>query len=198
MARRIGLFGGTFDPPHKGHVAAATAVRDALGLDEVRLVVANDPWQKSGERQITPAGIRLEMTRALAGEIPGLIVDDSEIVRGGPTYTVDTLEELRIREPDVQAYVIVGSDTARRIGSWNRFADVVRLSTLVVVNRPTDAVAVPDGVPAERCEFVTMVPMTVSSTQVRERASLGSSVADLTGEAVAALIERHGLYRSAR
>lgn len=179
-------------------MAAATAVRDALGLDEVRLVVANDPWQKSGERQITPAGIRLEMTRALAGEIPGLIVDDSEIVRGGPTYTVDTLEELRIREPDVQAYVIVGSDTARRIGSWNRFADVVRLSTLVVVNRPTDAVAVPDGVPAERCEFVTMVPMTVSSTQVRERASLGSSVADLTGEAVAALIERHGLYRSAR
>lgn len=194
MTRRIGLFGGTFDPPHRGHVAAATAVRDALGLDEVRLVVANDPWQKSGERVITPAWIRLEMTRASVGETPGLTVDDSEIVRGGPTYTVDTLETLRAREPDVQPYVIVGSDTARRIGTWNRFADVVRLSTLVVVNRPTDALAVPEGVPADRCEFVTMTPVDVSSTGVRERASGGESVADLTGDAVAAIIERHGLY----
>lgn len=197
MTRRLGLLGGTFDPPHLGHLAAARAVRDALKLDEVRLVVANDPWQKSGSRRVTPAQVRLEMTRALADGEPGLVVDDSEIVRGGPTYTVDTLEHLGRTEPGVEMFLVVGSDTATRICSWKRATELASLSTLVVVNRPTDASRVPECVPADRCMFVPMDEVDISSTVVRERVSRGEDVRVLTGEAVASVIAARRLYGAA-
>lgn len=198
MTHRVGLLGGTFDPPHMGHLAAARAVRDALGLDEVKFVVANDPWQKSGTRAITPAAVRLEMTRALVGAEPGFTVDDREIARGGPTYTVDTLEELAALEPGDEFFLIVGSDTAKRIDSWNRYADVIRLSTLVVVNRSTEQGAVPTGVPTERCLFVSMPAVDISSTSVRERVAKGEPIAGMTGEPVAGIIERRRLYEASR
>ena len=197
MARRIGLLGGTFDPPHLGHLAAARAVREALNLDEIRLVVANDPWQKSGSRAITPATIRLAMTRALVDGETGLSVDDREIVRGGPTYTVDTLVDSARTDPGAELFLIVGSDAASRICSWSRASELALLSTLVVVNRPSEPSRVPECVPADRCVFVTMDEVAISSTDVRDMVARGESPAACTGDAVARVIEANRLYGAA-
>ena len=94
--RRVGLLGGTFDPPHFGHLAMADAVMSQLGLDEVRFVVAHEPWQKVGERVVTDSAIRQAMTTAMVNGRPGLSVDDQEIRRQGLTYTVDTLEATHV------------------------------------------------------------------------------------------------------
>lgn len=190
----LGLFGGTFDPPHLGHLAAARAVRGALGLDRVALMVANDPWQKSSDRQVTPAEVRLEMVRALIAGEEGLIADDREIRRGGPTYTIDTLEELAQVHPGVRIYLVVGQDTAAAIaGSWHRGHDVLAAATVVVVTR-AGGPSHPGGVPSGSM-YVEMKPVDVSSSQIREAVSRGDSVDHLTGVSVARLIERHGLYR---
>lgn len=185
---RIGLLGGTFDPPHLGHLAAAKAARTQLGLDEVRLLVANDPWQKSAGRTVTPAPIRLEMAAALVAGEPGLGVDDSEIRRGGPTYTADTLEQLSREHPDTDFFLIVGADTAARIHTWHRPGQVRALSTLVVVNRDERAID-PDAV------TVTMPAVDVSSSDIRARVANDVSIAGLTTDTVARIIDEHGLYR---
>ena len=185
---RIGLLGGTFDPPHLGHLAAARAARTQLGLDRVLLVVAHDPWQKSADRAVTPAGIRLEMASALVEGEEGLGVDDREIRRGGPTYTADTLEELTHEHPDTDFFLIVGADTAGRIHTWKRPERVRALSTLVVVNRddrPIDAGAL----------AVSMAPVEVSSSLIRARVAQGERVGNMTTDAVVRIIEQHGLYR---
>ncbi|MFM8794548.1 MAG: nicotinate-nicotinamide nucleotide adenylyltransferase, partial [Acidimicrobiales bacterium] len=138
---RLGLLGGTFDPPHLGHLAAARTVRDALGLDRVDLLPANDPWQKSvAGRVVTEASVRLAMVRALVQGEDGLGVDDREIRRGGPTYTADTLEEIHAEMPGMEVHLIIGADTARTFGTWMRPGVVAALSTLVVVNRGDETV----------------------------------------------------------
>lgn len=198
MTRRIGLLGGTFDPPHLGHLSAARAVRGALNLDEVRLVVANDPWQKSGTRAISPAAVRVEMTRALVDGEPGLSVDTCEVERGGPTYTMDTLVETARSEPGAELFLVVGSDTASRICSWNRASELDALSTLVVVNRPFEPSRVPGCIRAERCVFVTMDEVDISSTDIRRTVASGEPAAAFTGEAVARVIGAHRLYEAPR
>jgi nicotinate-nucleotide adenylyltransferase len=186
---RIGLLGGTFDPPHVGHLAAARAVRSQLDLDQVVFLVANDPWQKSAERRVTPAAIRLEMARALVEGEAGLAVDDREIRRGGPTYTADTLEDLASEYPDTDFFLIVGADTAARIHTWNRPERVRALSTLVVVNRDEQTVGTDDAME------VTMDPVDVSSSAIRSRIAAGDSVEHLTTPAVVRIIGQHGLYK---
>ena len=114
-SERIGIFGGTFDPPHLGHVAALRAVQDALALDRLLLVVANDPWQKSPTRSITPAEDRFAMAQALCPRIPGAEASRIEIDRGGPSYTVMTVEASWRRRPRAgqeppEIYVVVGAD----------------------------------------------------------------------------------------
>lgn len=197
MPRRVGILGGTFDPPHFGHLAAAQCVRTQLGLDEVILMVANDPWQKSGDRDVTPAAIRLEMVRALVDDIDGLSVSDQEIVRGGRTYTVDTLEELLAVDPDIQLFLIVGEDTAVRIPSWHRPEDLSRLSTLVVVNRAAEPTA-HTSAQGDTVVHVNMVPIDVSSTDIRRSVASGESIAFGTSDAVASIIAAHKLYEVAQ
>ena len=197
MPRRVGILGGTFDPPHFGHLAAAQCVRTQLGLDEVILMVANDPWQKSGDRDVTPAAIRLEMVRALVDDIDGLSVSDQEIVRGGRTYTVDTLEELLAVDPDIQLFLIVGEDTAVRIPSWHRPEDLSRLSTLVVVNRAAEPTA-HTSAQGDTVVHVNMVPIDVSSTDIRRSVASGESIAFGTCDAVASIIAAHKLYEVAQ
>jgi len=197
MPRRVGILGGTFDPPHFGHLAAAQCVRTQLGLDEVILMVANDPWQKSGDRDVTPAAIRLEMVRALVDDIDGLSVSDQEIVRGGKTYTVDTLEELLLVDPDTQLFLIVGEDTAVRIPSWHRPEDLSRLSTLVVVNRAAEPTA-HTSAQGDTVVHVNMVPIDVSSTDIRRAVASGESIAFGTSDAVASIIAAHKLYEVAQ
>jgi len=192
---RLGLLGGTFDPPHVGHLSMATTVCSALSLDEVKFVVANDPWQKTGDRQVTPAAIRLEMTRALVEGHKEFSVDDREIQRGGPTYTVDTLRELHRENLNCDIYLIVGADTASRIHTWHQHEEVLALSTLVVVNRPDSALQLDPSVSAERVRLVSMPAVDVSSTQIRSLVASGSAVDDMTTDGVGAVINAHGLYR---
>ncbi|MFN8019075.1 MAG: nicotinate-nucleotide adenylyltransferase [Acidimicrobiales bacterium] len=189
-ARRIGIFGGTFDPPHIGHLVAAIDARDALDLDVVLLVVANVPWQKVGARAISPADARLAMVRAV-DDAPGLEVSDLEVRRGGDSYTADTLAELRAAEPDAELFVILGEDAAAGITTWERYEEVAAAPgwwwSTGPACRELDA----------RFDWVHVdIPeLEVSSTELRERAAEGRSIRYLTPAGVAPVIGERGLYR---
>lgn len=190
-ARRIGLFGGTFDPPHVGHLVTAVNVRHALALDVVLLMVANVPWQKEGARTITPADDRLAMVEAAVADVPGLSAGDLEIRRGGPSFTADTLRALRSAEPEAELFTIVGDDAAASIDTWQRWDDVVELSTMVVVDRPGSRAVLSDDVDWVHVE----VPhLEVSSTDLRERVSDGRPLEFLVTEPVLRIIRDRGLY----
>ena len=192
--RRLGILGGTFDPPHAGHVAAAVAAQTQVGLDDVVLMVANEPWQKVGDRQVTSAQVRWEMTEALVAEISGLRADDREIRRGGPTFTVDTLEEILAEQPNTEIFLIVGADTAERLETWHRASDVVRLSTIVIVNRDNSTNAAPGFLRDARVLNVTMNPVDVSSSGIRDAVARGESIDSSTSLSVASIIRDHSLY----
>lgn len=189
--RRIGIFGGTFDPPHIGHLVAAVEARDALALDVVLLVVANVPWQKVGSREISSAEDRLAMVRAAVADEVGLEVSDLEIRRGGDTYTADTLADLRSVEPDAELFVVVGADAAAGFTTWDRYEEVAAEATLVVVDRPGAA-----GALDPRFDWVRVdIPeLEVSSTDLRARVAAGRSVRYLTPDAVATCIAERALY----
>ena len=192
--RRLGILGGTFDPPHAGHLAAALAVQTQVGLDDVVLMVANEPWQKVGDRQVTPARVRFEMTDALVQGISGLRADDREISRGGPTYTVDTLEEILADQPGTEIFLIVGADTAQRLETWHRASDVVALSTIVIVNRDDVTNASPGFLHGARVVNVSMNRVDVSSSAIREAVANGESIDSLTSPSVASIIRDCSLY----
>jgi nicotinate-nucleotide adenylyltransferase len=196
-AERLGLLGGTFDPPHVGHVAAAVRARQALSLDRVLLVVANDPWQKSPLRDVTDAADRLALVEAAAEGVEGIEASRIELDRGGPSYTIDTVEQLLAEAeaagaPAPEISVIVGADIVPTLGTWHRAADLARLVTLVVVARPhADPPAAPDG---WRSEVVSGLDVDVSSSEIRERLALGLPVGEMVPEAVGHCIRRRGLY----
>ena len=192
--RRLGILGGTFDPPHAGHLAAAVAVQTQVGLDELVLMVANEPWQKVGDRHVTPARLRFEMTDALVQGISGLRADDREIRRGGPTYTVDTLEEILSDQPDTEIFLIVGADTANRLETWHRASDVVGLSTIVIVNRDDSTNTAPGFLHDARVVNVSMNPVDVSSSAIREAVARAESIDSSTSASVASIIRDHSLY----
>ena len=192
--RRLGILGGTFDPPHAGHLAAAVAVQTQVALDELVLMVANEPWQKLGDRQVTPAQVRFEMTEALVDGISGLRADDREIRRGGPTYTVDTLEEIIAEHPDTEIFLIVGADTASRLETWHRASDVVRLSTIVIVNRDDVTNTARGFLHDARVVNVSMNPVDVSSSAIREAVAHGEAIVSATSSSVASIIRDRSLY----
>lgn len=188
----LGILGGTFDPPHIGHLAAAVEVRSSLDLDRVLLVVANEPWQKVGTRPFSLAADRFALTMAAAEGLEGIAASDREIVRGGPTYSIDTLLELRQEEPDTELFLIVGADAATSLHTWQRHEELPELATLVIVDRLGDSRAeVPAG---WRIERVTMPRLDVSSSDVRSRAADGRSLAPYVTPAVVDEISRRGLY----
>ncbi len=188
--RRVGLLGGTFDPPHVGHLVAAECARVELDLDEVRLLVAGDPWMKS---TVSTAEDRVALVRAAVDDHPGLAVDDREIRRGGPTYTAETLEELRVEEPDVEWYFLVGQDAARSIPDWERGGDVLELARFVVLTRPGHE---HDDAPARIRELEhLMVPaLAVSSTDLRRRYREGAATRFQVPPAVDGLVRELGCY----
>ena len=191
-SQRIGLFGGTFDPPHVGHLVTAVNVRHALSLDHVILMVANVPWQKEGSRRITAAEDRLAMVEAAVAEVDGLVPSRIEIDLGGPSYTADTLERLAKENPDAALYTIVGDDAAAGLMSWERYQEVVDRSSLVVVDRPGTPVELPPGVDWIRVE----VPrLEVSSTDLRARFTDGRPLDYLVTQPVLNVIAARCLYR---
>ena len=163
---RLGVFGGTFDPPHVGHLVTAVNVRHALSLDSVLLVVANVPWQKVGERAISPAQDRLAMVEAAVRGVPGLDVCRIEIDRGG-RLTADTLADLQRLHPGAELFLVLGSDAAAGLTTWERVAEVRDSCSVVVVDRPGAEGQEPP--PGWRWQRVEVPRLDVSSTDLRAR-----------------------------
>lgn len=189
--RRIGVFGGTFDPPHIGHLVAAVDAHQALELDVVLLVVANAPWQKLGSREISPAEDRLAMVAAAIGDKSWLQVSDIEIRRGGLSYTADTLVALLAEEPDAELFLILGNDAAAGFATWERHEEVAELATLVVVDRPGTPTPIDDGFEWTR---IDIPELEISSTELRQRIADGRSVEYLTPPGVVAFLGERDLY----
>ena len=189
--RRVGLFGGTFDPPHVGHLVTAVNVRHALELDVVVLMVANVPWQKEGSRTITPAADRLAMVEAAVRDVQGLVPGRQEIDHGGPSYTADTLSVLAEQHPDADFFTIIGDDAAAGLRTWTRWEEVVERSQVVVVDRPGESVDVDGGIDWIRVE----VPrLEVSSTDLRARFTDGRPLDYLVTQPVLDVIRQRGLF----
>ena len=193
---RTGLFGGTFDPIHLGHLAAIEAARRQLALDEVLVVPAGSPRLKP--RRPEASGVhRLEMAKLAAAPCPGVAVSDIEIRRPGPTYTVDTLEALA---PGRDVVLLLGADALRQIGLWHRAARVFQLAVPAVLARPgqpapgLDALEPVDAEARATAAVVGGPLLDISSTEVRRRVRDGLSVAGLVPEQVERYIEDHGLY----
>ena len=191
-APRIGVFGGTFDPIHIGHLAAAVEVRHALALDRVLLVVSNTPWQKVGSRSITPAEDRYAVVEAAAAGLEGIEPSRIEIDRGGESYTADTLAELTRGHPGAELFLVVGADIAAALDTWARGAEIRDLAHLAVVTRPgSEDSAIPpgwDGV------TVTVPSIAVSSTDLRARVADGRPIDVLVPPAAVRCIRERGLY----
>ncbi len=192
--RRIGVFGGTFDPPHHGHISIAQEVRHALHLDHVLMVVANDPWQKSAVSIVSPAFQRLALCHAAFDPVDGLDVSDIEIRRGGESYTADTLASLR--DPGHELFLIVGSDAAAGLDTWKRSHEIRDLATTVVVDRGgRQGARPPTGWP----HTVVDVPaLEISSSDLRARFGAGRPVDGLLPREVTEQVTERGLYGSGR
>ena len=187
---RIGIFGGTFDPVHVGHIAVAVRVRAALELDRVELVVANEPWQKLDRPQLSPAEDRIAMVEAAVESIDGVVASSVEIDRGGLTYTVDTLESYRANDPDGSLFLILGSDAAGGLDTWRRYGEIAEMSEIVVVDRP--------GAMGQRPPVAHRVVdcplLDLSSNQVRQWADSGHPLDGLIPPAALAYCRHKGLY----
>ena len=189
--RRVGLFGGTFEPPLVGHLVTAVNVRHAIELALVVMMVANVPWQKEGSRAITPASDRFAMVEAAVRDVPGLVPGRHEIDLGGPSYTADTLAVLSGEYPNAELFTIIGDDAAAGLRTWTRWEEVVDRSQLVVVDRPGEPVELDGGIDWIRVE----VPrLEVSSTDLRARFTDGRPLDYLVTQPVLDVIRTHKLY----
>lgn len=188
---KLGVFGGTFDPPHLGHLVAASDAAQALGLGRVLWVPAAVHPLKLGSVE-APAHARLEMVRAAVEGDPRFAVDPLELERTGPSYTVDTLRQLQARHPGAELYFLTGADNLADLPKWKDPGEVARLARLVVVSRRGEGV--PPGLPYPALA-VPVTRVDVSSTEVRRRVRAGETIRYLVPEAVRAVIERQGLYR---
>jgi nicotinate-nucleotide adenylyltransferase len=194
---RLGIFGGTFDPIHIGHLVAAVNARFALELDRVLFVVANEPWQKVDERSVSPALDRLAIVEAALGDVEGLEASRIEIDRGGPSFTADTVAELRATYPDAQLFLIVGADVVASLETWERLDEIQKDTTIVVVNRPGSTIVETGPVgPLDEWDAVAIeIPgIELSSTDLRGRAADGRPLDYLIPEAAVRLIRSRHLY----
>lgn len=190
---RLGVFGGTFDPPHVGHLVSAVNVRYELRLDRVLLMVNNVPWQKAGTRAVSPAEERFGMVEAAVADVVGLEASRLEIDAGGPSFTADTLAALLREDASRELFVILGADAAAGLLTWERCDEVRELATIVVVERP----GAHPGEPPEgwRWTWVEVPSLEVSSTDLRARAVDGRPLDYLVTHEVADWISSHDLYR---
>jgi nicotinate-nucleotide adenylyltransferase len=190
---RLGVLGGTFDPPHVGHLIVASDVCTALGLDRLLFIPAAAPPHKRGRVHASPE-LRLEMVRVATAGDPRFEVDDLELRREGESYSVDTLRQLREREPDAEIFFVIGVDQLREFASWREPEVVARLATLVVVSRAGEEAADGGGV-AFRVRPVQVTRIDLSATEIRRRIRDGEPIRYLVPDAVREIIEREGLYR---
>ena len=203
MSRRIGLFGGTFDPPHVGHLALAEWARDSLRLDRVLLVPAGLPPHK-GRSRLSSVAHRVAMTRLAARDNPAFTVSTLEARRDGPSFTVDTLRALRRREPRARIFLLMGADSLEEFPGWHDPPGILALATLAVAARPGARAAEGRAAGARararlgraaRVVWLRNPGLELSSRAIRARVRAGRTVRYLVPEAVARYIARHRLYR---
>ena len=193
--RRIGLLGGSFDPVHNAHLALGRAALDGLALDELRWVPAGAPWQKT--RRITPAAQRADMVRLAIADEPRFRFEPCELKREGPSYSIDTVHTLQVREPGTQWFLLLGQDQLARLHTWHRWRELVATVRLAVANRGDDAPRIPPELADAdvRMDVVSMPPSAISATEIRARVADGRDISALVPPGVARYIDEHGLYR---
>lgn len=190
---RLGILGGTFDPPHVGHLIAAQDACEGLGLDRLILVpAAVQPLKQPGA---TPPLIRLEMVRAAVEGESRFEVSTVELERGGVSFTVDTLEHFATRNASDERFFLVGADVLDTFAQWREPGRVVALARLVVLEREGGHRGLPAGIPSASVQFLRSRRVDVSSTEIRERVRAGKSIRGFVTDGVAAVIERERLYR---
>ena len=192
---RAGMFGGAFDPPHRAHVALARAGVEQLGLGKLYVLPTGDAWPKA--RTLTPAHHRLHMAKLAFAGLPQVQVDGRELERGGPTYSVDTLRQLRAEHPRAELLLLMGEDQAAGFTRWHAWEEVARLAVLGVAGRGTgEGVAALRALPGVRVEALQLPQMPESATDIRARLTAGQDIAELVPPAVASYIESHHLYQA--
>jgi nicotinate-nucleotide adenylyltransferase len=198
---RLGIFGGTFDPVHYGHLLLAEQCREQCRLDEVWFLPAGIPPHKQS-RAIAPGNARVEMLEFAVAGHPSFRIDRRELVRNGPSYTVETLGELQAEDPSRELYFLVGADSLSDFPTWREPSRILELAMLAVVNRvdappcPLDGIRQALGAGAEqRIQFVTIPGIGLSSSDIRRRIRSGNSIRFMTPRAVECYIQAQGLYR---
>lgn len=191
--RRVGLLGGTFDPPHTAHLVVAEMARVALHLAEVQFVVAGAPWMKE---TCSSAQHRVRMVQLAIGDRQPFVVNRREIDREGPTYTVDTLQELTAEAPDLNLYFLVGADAVEKLPKWHEVDKCLELATFVAFNRPDFPVEL-EGPILGRVRWLEVPAIGISSTDLRQRFAAGQAVRYQLPAAVEAYVRVHGLYGAA-
>ncbi|MFZ2387413.1 MAG: nicotinate (nicotinamide) nucleotide adenylyltransferase [Polaromonas sp.] len=200
--KRIGLFGGAFDPPHNAHVALAKAALEQFALDALYIIPTGQAWHKA--RALSEPEHRLAMTRLAFENVPGVVVDDRELQRAGPTFTIDTLRALQAENPQAQLYLFIGADQFAAFRQWHKWQEILEIAIICIADRAQSTLAQTqfDAYAPKKDRFFTLqLPlMPVSATQVRQLMALGAAtageIAQLVPEPVARYISSHRLYRS--
>jgi nicotinate-nucleotide adenylyltransferase len=194
-AERIGVMGGTFDPIHHGHLVAASEVQAEYDLDEVIFVPTGQPWQKSN-RDVSPAEDRYLMTVIATASNPRFSVSRVDVDRAKPTYTIDTLRDLRSERPQAEFFFITGADALAQILTWHDAAGVFELAHFVGCTRPGTTIdaATLAGLPADRVTIIEVPALAISSSGCRDRASAGEPVWYLVPDGVVQYIAKRRLY----
>ena len=200
---RIGILGGSFNPPHNGHINVATAALSGLGLDRVLLVPAREAPHKTIEAD-PGADVRLEMCNLACEGVEGIEVSDLEVGRPGPSWTVDTLRTISSEHSEWDLVLVLGEDMAASLDTWREPVEVVELATIAWVGRPGGSGELADeristlvgGLGGSDPVHLEMPPVDISSTLVRERCAIGEPIAELVPAGVDWLIAERGLYRN--
>lgn len=196
VKRRLGVMGGTFDPIHNGHLVAASEVASQFHLDEVIFVPTGQPWQKS-HKAVSPAEDRYLMTVIATASNPQFSVSRIDIDRGGKTYTIDTLRDLRAEHTDADLFFITGADALGQILTWRDAEELFSLAHFIGVTRPGHVLADP-GLPAGGVSLVEVPALAISSTDCRSRVAQGEPVWYLVPDGVVRYIDKRRLYRDDR
>ncbi|HCU95294.1 MAG TPA: nicotinic acid mononucleotide adenylyltransferase [Actinobacteria bacterium] len=193
-AQRIGVMGGTFDPIHHGHLVAASEVAHFFSLDEVVFVPTGRPWQKE-DREVSPSEDRYLMTVIATASNPRFSVSRIDIDRGGPTYTIDTLRDLRVeRGEEAEFFFITGADALSRMMSWQDVSELFALAHFVGCTRPGHRLT-GHGLPEDRVSLVEIPALAISSTDCRERVAAGEPIWYLVPDGIVQYIAKRHLYR---